>query len=464
MTSKKYHTKWANIENSIQLDAAKSNGPHRSVLFITVSFPPVCSPRSIRCLYFVNHLVQSGFKVDVVTLNLQGGISRVDIDLCNKLNPMVRLYRIPSHVRALLIKPNTGQGATRYKGIVHRILYPRALRVGKSIIRKLAFPDPFIFDVPWVLKEVLRRMCRYHYDFIVTSAHPVSTYFLGWIVKLKSPSTKWVMDLGDPWAFNEELVWGRGILRILTLFIEKIFLSRVDGLVVTNPQIRDLYSAIFGLSRESICVIPQGVDVKIYDKIIQARNERGNSGDPQCIRFVYTGIFYDRIREPAVLYQALQLLPNEIKRKICFDFYGYIPKKFTSDISDDMGRRIVNFHGNVSHLSAIRAQCYADILVLFGNKGRLQIPGKLYEYIVARKPILYISQAQADTVANLIRDCRIGEVAQADPISIHTAIKKLVSYYENSALDNQYRMFQDIVSLSWEARANKFIHFLKGLL
>lgn len=446
----------------MRLRGGKSGDRYPSVLFISMTFPPVSSPRTIRSLHFLNYLVENGFRVDVVTLNLrQEGVTRADPTLCDKLNPAIQIYRVPSPLRGVVMTPSS-QGANSVGGTVRRALYSRVLAMGKTVVTKLAFPDAFVFDVPSVLKQVLMQIRAVRYDFVITSAYPVSTYMLGWIVKLKLPSAKWVMDLGDPWAFNQELMWGRGILKKLTIFVEKLFLSRLDGLVVTNPLTKDLYSTVFGIESESICVIPQGLEAKLYARMNDRQDRRSKPW--HCIRFVYTGIFYDRIREPSALYKALRLLPDELKKKIQFEFYGYIPDRFRCDMYDETGRRIVNFHGNVSHEDAIRAQREADVLLLFGNRGRLQIPGKFYEYIAAGRPVLYISQVPDDPIAGVIRKSRIGEVVQAEPGALGRAIEKLVNDWEAGILQKQYRVLKDIDSLSWEGRAGELLEFLGKML
>jgi glycosyltransferase involved in cell wall biosynthesis len=50
----------------------------------------------------------------------------------------------------------------------------------------------------------------------------------------------------------------------------------------------------------------------------------------------------------------------------------------------------VEIVGSLLHADFIEFLKKADVLVLFGNRSRLQVPGKLYQYLGALKPILYV--------------------------------------------------------------------------
>jgi len=66
----------------------------------------------------------------------------------------------------------------------------------------------------------------------------------------------------------------------------------------------------------------------------------------------------------------------------------------------------------------LRVQASSDVLVYLGNKLDTQVPGKIFEYMGSRRPILCIIQNKKDPVAKIVRNLGIDEVCFNEPEEI----------------------------------------------
>ena len=75
----------------------------------------------------------------------------------------------------------------------------------------------------------------------------------------------------------------------------------------------------------------------------------------------------------------------------------------------------------------------SDVLIVIQPMSTLQVPAKLYEMLVFRKPILVITKDGA--TADLIKEFDIGLIADPmDPLKIASAIRELDSQTKNNSI------------------------------
>ncbi len=100
----------------------------------------------------------------------------------------------------------------------------------------------------------------------------------------------------------------------------------------------------------------------------------------------------------------------------------------------------VRLGGYVSHDQAIAAMRAADVLVLVKHtepRYRGLIPGKLYEYLGAGRPILAL--VPPSEAADLVRDLGCAEIAPPDDVAaICDALERLVDAKRGGTLETRY--------------------------
>ena len=101
---------------------------------------------------------------------------------------------------------------------------------------------------------------------------------------------------------------------------------------------------------------------------------------------------------------------------------------------------VVSFRDTVPHAETLKIERSSHILVLIKHANPLYdglVPGKLYEYIGLRRPILAL--APEGEAAAIVRRHRRGEVVpHGDPAKIADALGTLYGGYEAATLDAAY--------------------------
>ncbi len=159
--------------------------------------------------------------------------------------------------------------------------------------------------------------------------------------------------------------------------------------------------------------------------------------------FVYTGIFYKE-RNPRRLLRAVRRLidrgavdPTRLRLRFAgvFDYPGYSEN---ARAVRDLGLGdVVEVLGHVPHRRAVALLKGADVLLLINDVdpvfGGTFIPGKLFEYMAAQRPILALSMP--GEAAAVVERFGLGEVvAPEDDAAIEAAVLRFYRRWERGEL------------------------------
>ena len=113
------------------------------------------------------------------------------------------------------------------------------------------------------------------------------------------------------------------------------------------------------------------------------------------MELLYTGSFY-RFRLPDELLAAVLLNPG-----VRLNVASANPPEELKKIAA-LHPQSVRLLGYMSHLAVLALQRQADVLVNIGNELPDQVPGKVYEYFGAGKPILHLSAKGFDGAVDML--------------------------------------------------------------
>lgn len=254
----------------------------------------------------------------------------------------------------------------------------------RYVIRKIAFPDEFIFIRRWYISKTLVLLKNNSYDAVILGILPHSFYKIAGIIKRKYPLVRLIVDISDPLYGNVKIFHSRNkIVKYFAKRYEKKYLAFTNALVVMNDEIKKFYEVTFGL--KNVSVIEQGIDDELITKIVDC-HKLITTHDHQLAeeRFVivYGGMFYEKLREPFELYKAVETSEIPIKLKL----FGKIKDKFLPVNSTK-----IEYYGRVSQECLFNEYSRADCLVFLDNAFGIQVPGKACELLFFNKPVLFIS-------------------------------------------------------------------------
>lgn len=248
--------------------------------------------------------------------------------------------------------------------------------------------------------QILRG--KNHYSAMISHSHEIASHMAAMAIKKFSPELRWVASFGDPIAANPFNDSYKFPMLEVDSQTEAQVLQQADRIIVTNRYQQNLVLATQTqqVDSEKFFILPHCFDERMYPLPYE-----GSSPDKKInnvFRFMHVGMLYKfkRTAEPFML-GSQRLLQKHPEMRGCFtlEFYGandrYIQAAADYGLVDT-----VSFKGNVSYLDSLQVMSEADCLLLrdadFSDQGIKDTPfypGKLADYMGAKKPILAVTMA-----------------------------------------------------------------------
>lgn len=374
-------------------------------LLLAYEFPPSPSPQSLRWAYLGRELLRQGIDLRVVApqpADAPGAEWGPDA-------PVTRTWPGPfaGTLLALGRKPVPqrvdGAGPTaatlNWKG---RLV--EAVQAGAEAV---LFPDIRREWNPWARRALRRMLDIARPDVLVTSHEPASVLLLGAIAR--EHGIPWVADLGDPvLAPYTPPAW-----RDRALALERKVCAEAAMVTVTSAATRDLLLQRHGIPAARVRVVTQG-----FEPEPEGAAPSAPGADEGILDLLYTGSFY-AFRRPDALLEALARTPG-VRLTI---HSRQVPGSVVEAARRHPDRIVVA--GPCPHPDVLRRQRRADVLVDLGNAGgSCQVPGKVYEYLGAGRPVLHVGEPGSETAA-LIASLRRGWSCHADPAPLAAMLARL---------------------------------------
>lgn len=323
-----------------------------------------------------------------------------------------------------------------WKGRVFQMLQECAAHV--------IYPDLRGEWLPWAKAGLSKELDSFKPDVVVTSHEPATTLQLG--LHAKRLGYRWVADMGDPvLAPYTPLRWQRRALHL-----ERAVCKWADLITVTADS-------VCSLMRERHCrergmlVIPQGFDSRLASSSTAAESRK--PGNP--LELVYTGSFY-KFRLPDDLIAAVVATPG-----VRLTIASINPPESVREASREYPHAI-RLVGFLPHRKALRMQRDADVLVNIGNELPDQVPGKIYEYLGAGRPVLHLSSGlDVGTLAVLEHAAR-AVVSRNERYEISRILSKMVDCADIASDFGMDMSMRRVEEFSWEASARRFVSELQA--
>ena len=138
------------------------------------------------------------------------------------------------------------------------------------------------------------------------------------------------------------------------------------------------------------------------------------TGPLDILQVVYTGELYEGVRDPTPLLEAVRTLAEESVR-VRVHFYGHDSHLAMQRAVAVGAEACVVAHEAVPYRDSLRVQVESDVLVLLDQGEFTDIgnaPGKLFEYMGARRPILVVGRPDY-TAAQLVTELGLGLVSRS---------------------------------------------------
>lgn len=253
-------------------------------------------------------------------------------------------------------------------------------------------------------------------DIVFASAPPFTTLLAGRRIA-KKMGAPLVVEFRDRWMedpYSEVPALRRWIDRMLEDWCVR---PARHVVTVSEPWAED-YAARWG---KPVVVAYNGFDPDDYDELADVAPVADGK-----LQILYTGILYPERRDPTPLFKALQTM-DDVRDQISVRFYGAKIAQLGPIIEAHGLQDIVSVESRVTFKESLRLQRQADVLLLLQWNNILEkgnVPGKVFEYFSARRPVLGIGYEEG-VPARLLRERDAGLVVN-DPDKIAEYLRGLI--------------------------------------
>lgn len=288
----------------------------------------------------------------------------------------------------------------------------------KSFGKKLAVwvrgncfvPDPRAGWVKPSVKFLTAYLKEHPVDAIVTTGPPHSMHLIGLGLK-RATGIRWIADFRDPWTemfyFKHLGLWPMADRKHHKL--EQEVLDEADGIISVTPLVQKDFQA---RTDTPVRLITNGFDEDDFPGTERVQGEK--------FTIVHTGLFASD-GNPLNLWDALAGKCNEdiaFRTSLEIRLAGKVDKEILDAIrSRGLGDNLVNL-GYLPHEEVVREQRGASLLILplrCEPEYRKVLPGKIFEYLAARRPVLGIGQEDG-AAATVLKDSAAGVMFDWDKV------------------------------------------------
>ena len=393
----------------------------KRALVITYYWPPAGGPGVQRWLKFVTYFKEFGIE-PVVFIPDNPHYPLQDKSIVSEIPEGIEIIRFP-------IKEPYGFAKIFSKKKTNQVSSGIITNKNQSVLEKLLLWIRGNFFIPdarigWVkpavgfLKEYLAKNDM---DIVISSGPPHSLHLIGMELQ-KQLHLPWIADFRDPWTtihYHKSLLLTKAS-EAKHKALESLVLNSANHILVTSPSTAKEFSL---LTTKPITVITNGFEPIKID----------TPGLDTTFSIAHIGSLLTQ-RNPTYLWEVLSQIVKEDPifdqdLEICLT--GVVSDEVLSTIALAGLTNNTTIKGYVSHKEAVVLQHKAQVLLLLEQDSedtKAIIPGKLFEYLQAARPIIAIGPKGSD-IEGIINTTASGVYVSAHQKDV---LKKQILLYYNA--------------------------------
>lgn len=408
------------LETTFTPPAEAPAAERRRILLVTGFFPPYAPTASTRAPTLARYWTEKGHDVRVLAAHNPGkpqvlshslpedAVRFVPFSEVKALRDVAAYHlfgRVPPvHAPAAAAAGRAGQAgsagkpqeAPRYRRL------PFRQKLADLYWDLMFIPDKHLFWVQAATRAGLEWTRNWQPDLIYSSGPPHSGHMIA--ARLgKALNAPWVGELRDEWAGNPYGLesWLRSVVERR---LERQTLGQAKALVALTATTRATLLDTYGK--------PTTLSMNGFDPEDFAGLENAPPLDPHKLTIMHAGSIYIGKRDPSALFAATAKL-GPLKDKVSLLFYGEQADSLQSLARQHGVEAQVTISAPIARKRVLELERQTDVLLLCRWDNPADdgvIPGKLFEYIGAERPILSIG-SETGEAADIVRQGGFGVVS-----------------------------------------------------
>ncbi|ARN77047.1 glycosyl transferase family 1 [Nonlabens spongiae] len=362
----------------------------RSLLIISYYWPPAGGPGVQRWLKFTTYLQQMGYDLNLI-IPENPDYPVLDESLLSEIPRGLNIIEVPIFEPSRLL---SSLSRKRTKNLQRGIIKKKQSLVERWVIwarGNLFVPDARVGWKHRVVKVAAEFIAKNPESTVITTGPPHSVHLNGLDLKRKFSQIKWLADFRDPWTtigYHHKLRLGKSARQKHENLEQKV-LNQADRVVVTSPHTQQEFEQ---KTTKPVAVVTNGYDIQPNENIQQPSGK---------FKLSHVGTLLSD-RNPQVLWAVLSELCDE-NSSFCNDLElhlaGNVSEEILRSIESHLPSKVLKRHGYLNHEDAIELMYESQILLLIEINSEITkaiIPGKIFEYLASRRPIVALGPAGAD--------------------------------------------------------------------
>ena len=262
-------------------------------------------------------------------------------------------------------------------------------------------------------------------DVVITTGPPHSLHLIGYELK-KRLNIKWISDFRDPWVnlnYLNRFHLLPSVKRRHKKLRDKVLINS-NSVIVTSEKLKKLYKEI----APNIFKITNGYDYEYSTVNIDSK-----------FSISHIGSLYPE-RNPKYLWDIIDEIcinNEEFRSNLQINFIGNTSEKIIKYLSNKTFKSCVKFFDYVDYKRAIEFMCSSQILLMVevnDNDSSYAIPGKLFDYLNSKRPIIAIGPDKSE-VNQILYDTNAGKFFNYnESINLKLHIENLYNQYEMGSI------------------------------
>ena len=393
------------------------------VLLVTLYFPPAGGGGVQRPLKFATHLPSLGIETHVLAPDNPRWV-HMDPELLPPTQAWVHRVRY--------LGP---RGRLPSEELHGKTGIDRALTQARLLPRRLILPDEAATWNLTAIPAALKIARTENIDCVITTSPPGSVHLVGAAVR-RAHGVRWIADLRDSLLAHQDRRSDTAAVRLKAKTVHavgQVVARHADAIVTAFDSIAEEMRTLSPAGR--LVTIPNGSDFDDFDGMAYTPGDR--------FRITHTGAFFGQ-RDPKPFLRALAEpgLEDVVARFV--GGFRAADREFADSLGLGDSVEVIPF---VPRRRSLELQRDSEALLLIaapaGGRGTGVIPGKVFEYVAAGRPILAAVPVDG-AAARLIEEIGAGVVAPSDDVdALRAALVELHARWKRGELQ---------VELSDEAR------------
>ena len=394
--------------------------PTKKLLMMTGAWPPIMKAGTHRPLRLARRLPQFGWKIDVLTPHPKQGLYDTDSFKEESIESIsgVTIF----HTTTTMPRWKIRLKVDRFAG------YFKQQENLRRVLRRVKW-RPHFFDewTPGALKIAMQNHTRIPYDAIWVTGDPWGLFPAAKVVAnaLKVPL---ILDYRDPWTASPDRHKPLSLKEHYLRHLEAECVEMAAGISFVHPRCLDEHAKVFGQ--------PKNATWKVITNGYEEFKPPGEEKPLATGALTHAGQCYGG-RSAIPVLEALSAIPCE--ERPLTQFFGNLDPQSVAWLKHRPKLDSFEQHSHRPNreIQQILRSAMANILIV-GKEHSHAVPSKLFDYMLAKRPILGIGPENAEA-RNILENCQLGEWFTPDDIvGISKAMMRLQNHeFSFSPIKNQ---------------------------